>query len=241
MRARQALAALFASAVALGFSTTSIARAADLGTVTWNGTSFSPTSLTGTTSDTFRINVIGGPGVEIRGPVNLVAGGGGTTSCMRTSACLIASGSGANFSVQSPGNVEAYEVGFLKATLTISAGGGSGSGSSGASASPPPVYSVTFTSNATCAVSSVSADSGSWVQLPKASQCTPLASNAGATLLGWSTIANFPVAIAQRQVDRGWGAYEMFDAQGALTGVFIPAGGYALLSASTTLIPVWSK
>jgi len=36
---------------------------------------------------------------------------------------------------------------------------------------------------------------------------------------------DFPQAIAQRQTENGWGAYEIFNANGALISVFIPAGG----------------
>jgi hypothetical protein len=59
-------------------------------------------------------------------------------------------------------------------------------------------------------------------------------------LLGWATSPNFPVEIAKRQVDNGWGAYETFNADGQLTGVFIPAGGATFLSTSGNLFPIWS-
>lgn len=227
------------SLIVLGVGPT--AHAADLGTVSWNGTTFSPSSLSGSANDTFLIS--SSNAVEIRGPVSLLPGGGGSISCTLAFQCTIASGASANFRIQNTGDVTIWEAVLYKATLTISSGGGSsGSGSSSStSTAPPPTYSITFTSNATCSASSMSASSGSWVQLPKASQCTPPAAHAGATLLGWSTISNFPVTIAQRQVDRGWGAYQVFDANGALSGVFIPAGGYALLSSSTPLLPVWSR
>ena len=59
-------------------------------------------------------------------------------------------------------------------------------------------------------------------------------------MLGWATSPNFPVEIAKRQVDNGWGAYETFNADGQLTGVFIPAGGATFLSTSGNLFPIWS-
>lgn len=75
---------------------------------------------------------------------------------------------------------------------------------------------------------------GSWVQMPKASDCT----RAGYTLLGWSTSQNFPVAVAQRQVNLGWGTIDdVFD---GVRMIFIPAGGYAAVSGDNNLYPVWS-
>jgi hypothetical protein len=92
----------------------------------------------------------------------------------------------------------------------------------------------------TCTNSSESGTGGTWITLPGASDCTPPASKPGATLLGWATSPDFPVEIAQRQVDNGWGAYETFNADGQLTGVFIPAGGATFLSGSGNLFPIWS-
>ena len=91
----------------------------------------------------------------------------------------------------------------------------------------------------TCSTQVVEGTSDSWVQLPGAQDCTT-SSTDGPTLLGWATQAGFPVQIAQRQVTNGWGAYESFDDSGALTGVFIPAGGFTVLSADTGLYPIWS-
>jgi hypothetical protein len=96
------------------------------------------------------------------------------------------------------------------------------------------------TDGTTCTKTSESGPQGAWMTLPSANDCTPPASKPGATLLGWATSPNFPVDIAQRQVDNGWGAYETFNADGQLTGVFIPAGGATLLSASGNLFPIWS-
>jgi hypothetical protein len=93
----------------------------------------------------------------------------------------------------------------------------------------------------TCRQSSESAFAGTWINLPAADDCTPPASRAGATLLGWATNPNFPVDIAQRQIDNGWGAYEMFNDEGRLTAVFIPAGGATYLSGDGNLFAIWSK
>lgn len=85
--------------------------------------------------------------------------------------------------------------------------------------------------------SSVSGYVGQWLALP--TDCT-LPARSNAKLLGWSTSADFPVAIAQRQVDQGWGAYELTNEAGQLTAVFIPAGHSALVSGGNTLHPIWS-
>jgi len=109
------------------------------------------------------------------------------------------------------------------------------------SSAPAFEIALTPTDGTTCVNSRESATGGVWLTLPGADDCTPPASKAGATLLGWSTTPDFPVAIAQRQVDNGWGAYETKNEAGQLTGVFIPAGGYTLLSNDTNLYPIWSE
>jgi len=85
--------------------------------------------------------------------------------------------------------------------------------------------------------------SGLWVQLPAAEQCSlavDARSGSSPELLGWATQPDFPVDIAQRQVDNGWGAYELFDNSGDLTEVFVPAGGWTRASADTSLFPIWA-
>ena len=97
--------------------------------------------------------------------------------------------------------------------------------------------------NMQCDFGSVEASLGSWIQLPAASDCsiTPRAGGEEPSLLGWATREDFPAAIAQRQVDNGWGAYETFNDDGQLTGVFIPAGGHTTVSNDTNLYPIWSE
>jgi YVTN family beta-propeller protein len=123
-------------------------------------------------------------------------------------------------------------------TVDLSPDGGSSPDSD-----PMPVFTLTFSNQdgSRCTRSSIQASFGTWVALPSASQCTPSGSGPGTTLLGWSTSPNFPVAIAQRQVDNGWGAYEIFNSEGAMTSVFIPAGGYAYISSPAQLTPIWSQ
>jgi len=93
-----------------------------------------------------------------------------------------------------------------------------------------------------CNFDSVEASLGSWIELPSAGDCTitPRAGDEDPSLLGWATQEDFPVEIAQRQVTNGWGAYETFNDDGQLTGVFIPAGGYTEVSNDTNLFPIWS-
>jgi len=81
---------------------------------------------------------------------------------------------------------------------------------------------------------------GSWKQLPESNEITGVDENAGKTFLGAATTPDFPVDIAQRQVDNGWGPYETFNEDGDLTSVFIPAGGWMAISNSTRLYAIWS-
>ena len=92
-----------------------------------------------------------------------------------------------------------------------------------------------------CNTSVVNGLQDTWIQLPGAADCTPPATKSSAKLLGWATSPDFPVAIAKRQVDNGWGAYETFNDEGQITGVFIPAGGAIFLSAAGKLYLIWSE
>lgn len=125
-------------------------------------------------------------------------------------------------------------------SVTIGSGGGA---SSTASSPAPQTFELALNpqDGTTCTKSSESGTGGTWITLPSASDCTPPASKPGATLLGWATSPNFSIEIAKRQVANGWGAYETFNAQGQLTGVFIPAGRATFLSASGNIYPIWSK
>ncbi|MGB4325170.1 MAG: hypothetical protein WBJ33_07925, partial [Candidatus Nanopelagicales bacterium] len=62
---------------------------------------------------------------------------------------------------------------------------------------------------------------------------------AGLQLLGWATYADFPVEFAQRQVDMGWGAYETFNGDGSIKGVFIPLGHYAYFTSDLSFHAIW--
>ena len=117
--------------------------------------------------------------------------------------------------------------------------------STGSSVAAPRAISLDFTlpTGIECRFDSVEASLGSWIELPSASDCTIATRATGSqpTLLGWATNSGFPVDIAERQVDNGWGAYETVNDDGQLTGVFIPAGGYTLVSNDTNLHPIWAN
>lgn len=99
---------------------------------------------------------------------------------------------------------------------------------------------ATTSTGATCTGGDLSGVSGSWLALPSADQCKPGPSvKAGSKLLGWSTSATFPVAQAQAQVDKKWGAID--ETIGGVRMIFIPAGMSTFVSGSNTLYPVWSN
>ena len=130
--------------------------------------------------------------------------------------------------------------------MTFTAGGGGGGGSDGVSGAvevPAPLVdiSLTPTDGTTHSNSGESGIDGGWLTLPGANDCTPPAAKTGATLLGWATTPDFPVAFAQRQVSNGWGAYESYNDEGQITAVFIPAGLATFLSGSNTLYAIWNQ
>ena len=92
-----------------------------------------------------------------------------------------------------------------------------------------------------CSGSQGEAPLGTWTSLPGSNDCTPPTAMPSVNLLGWATSEGFPQRIAERQVSNGWGAYETFDEDGNLTGVFIPAGGSTFISGATRLYPIWSN
>ena len=121
------------------------------------------------------------------------------------------------------------------------ASGGAGAGGGGSAA--PQVVSVDPGLEAAelPASWSPSATLSSWKQLPASADVVGVGENAGKTFLGVATREDFPVAIAQRQVDNGWGAYEIYDADGRLASVFIPAGKSLHLTAVPRLHAIWNQ
>jgi hypothetical protein len=128
-------------------------------------------------------------------------------------------------------------------SFTIDVGGSGGGGDSSTEAVPAPTFEIalTPTDGTTCVNSKQAATGGTWLTLPGANDCTPPATKAGATLLGWSTTPDFPLDIAKRQVANGWGTYEIFNDAGRITAVFIPAGRATFLSGTNTLYAIWNN
>lgn len=145
-------------------------------------------------------------------------------------------------SAPSPGSIAfsrayAYVAGtnqLTAITLPASQGGGSQS-------SPTVTLTLNTTSGYSCSTGQITGDMNTWMLLPTASDCSPPTAKPRAVLLGWSTSPDFPVAIAQRQVDHGWGVYETFDSTGQLTGVFIPVGRPTWLSSPGQIYSIWSE
>ena len=81
---------------------------------------------------------------------------------------------------------------------------------------------------------------GSWLSLPASSEVSGTGENAGKEFLGVATSEDFPVEIAQRQIDNGWGAYEIYSDDGSLLSVFIPAGYSVHVTASPRVFAIWS-
>ena len=84
---------------------------------------------------------------------------------------------------------------------------------------------------------------GSWVRLPSAAECSesPAARAGGdSQLLGWATVADFPVDLAADHAETSEYALEMRNDDGQLTAVFIPAGGWTYVTGANTLFPIWS-
>ena len=92
-----------------------------------------------------------------------------------------------------------------------------------------------------CTRSSESGTAGTWITLLDSNECTPPSTKPNAKLLGWATSPDFPISIAKRQVDHGSGAYEIFNSDGQLSNVFIPAGGSTYVSAPGMLYAIWSE
>jgi len=146
-----------------------------------------------------------------------------------------AGGGAATDALGNPGRAGSVTVTFFVVVPTPS---------TGSSSVAPRAINLSFTlpSGFECRFGSVEASIGSWIELPAASDCTvtPRAGDTSenSTLLGWATSADFPVEIAQRQIDNGWGAYETYNDDGQMTSVFIPAGGFTAISGPTNLFPI---
>lgn len=134
----------------------------------------------------------------------------------------------------------------LGATISASAPGGSSGGGATTSPAAPPPQPVEATLSLDLAASGASCTKGSavagvmgeWLTLPAAGDCTST-TRPTAKLLGWSTSAKFPVALAQSQIDKGWGAIDdVFD---GIRMIFIPAGKATFVSGGNSLHPIWAS
>ena len=135
----------------------------------------------------------------------------------------------------------------LIATLNAVAPGGGGGTNNGDTASgsatgTPVEVSLSLdlaASGASCAEGpAASGLIGTWLTLPTAGDCSST-TNPKAKLLGWSTNANFPVELAQSQVNRGWGAID--EVFGEVRMIFIPAGQATYVSGPGSLFPIWAN
>lgn len=164
---------------------------------------------------------------------------GGTACNTSPSTCQV-SASGGTITLTAPGAANAiiYDYnGGNPTSLGVRFTVNSGSGGTTASLTSLPTFALTFDagSGAQCEVASVLGVVGSWVSLPTAAQCT----RANSVLLGWATTQDFPLEIARRQIENGWGAYQEQNASGAITSIFIPAGRSAAIAAPDRLYAVW--
>ena len=116
------------------------------------------------------------------------------------------------------------------------------SAGTGSSAAPAPVVVALVLDNGlACTTSADSNPTDNWIQLPRADQCTFMGRSETETspqLLGWSNTADFPIDIATRQVENGWGAYEIDNGPDTRTSIFIPAGGHVQVTDGARLFPI---
>lgn len=172
----------------------------------------------------------GGGGGAWVGGINSGAGAGGSYSLGTAS---FAPGSNGGLSHAAGGN----------GSVTIDTCDGSGGGSSSPEMTPvvETLSLATTAAGATCTGGNPSGNSGSWLTLPSADQCTPSGTSvkAGAKLLGWSTSESFPIARAQAQVDKHWGVID--ETIDSMRMIFIPAGMATFISGSNNLYPIWSE
>lgn len=129
-----------------------------------------------------------------------------------------------------------YSGSFDEITIMRVVSESSAQGSS-SSATPTRTLSLATCDDVSCSQSRVRGSLGGWVELPAADQCS-VEVNPSEQVLGWATQPDSPVDMARRQVDNGWGAYELTNEEGEITAVFIPAGGATLLTGSTQLYPI---
>lgn len=176
-----------------------------------------------------------------------VPNGGNNTITVIDSATRTVTDTLTDSSLQGPGQGLSVDAGVLYVPsggnhrlVGIRVGPASSSSSADGSQTREVVTLSSSASGAICTGGDPSGYSGTWIYLPSADQCTqsgPTA-KADARLLGWATSASFPVARAQEQVDKGWGAID--EVINDTRMIFIPAGMAAFVTGSNNLFPIWS-
>lgn len=126
--------------------------------------------------------------------------------------------------------------GSIVLTFKSSLGAGNSSGGSGLTAAVEvPSRQIVWQGSGT-GVPSALVNMNTWMKTPTTAE----PKNQGDRLLGWSTDKDFPVEIAARQVNNGWGVFEIFNSDGSLRSLFIPAGNYTFVGNDNTLHAIWS-
>jgi len=195
----------------------------------------------------------GGPGDD--GGATKTSGGAGIQDDISGTSVLYAPGGAGGKTCGFAGNAAATAIGAggnatttdnnssgVNGIVIVRVVAGADSGSSESSGEPsavmePESLELQTPDGVTCSSKSLGGSLGSWITLPGSDDCS-VTDEPDKKVLGWATIEDFPVGIAQRQVNNDWGAYESFDDDGQMTAVFIPAGGTTFLSDSNALYPV---
>jgi len=193
-------------------------------------TTFTPSTYAVTLNDTLTF--------ENNTGVVIASSGSGVTPDGSTP---IADQATQTYVITGPGELRFSSTGCGFPTFSWTIGSG-GSDSSVAAASAPVEVSLSLdlaASGATCAEGSAATGvSGAWLTLPGADDCSST-TDPDAKLLGWSTSANFPVGLAQSQVDQGWGVID--DTFDGVRMIFIPAGQATFVSGPNSLHPIWAS
>jgi hypothetical protein len=237
----------------VGIVGASPALAADITvTPTVTDVGLTPTSIAKSVGQTFTLTYtkgsFGTSSLRVQGATGAFTGSvssGGTVcdafaSSIAPAPCYLQDGDTQTFTVLTAGTIE-ISAGYI-GTLTITSGGGGGDSSPSSTVTPVlETLSLSVSTNGTtCTGGNPTSYTGSWLTLPSASECSQSGPNAkpGATLLGWSTSANFPVARAQAQIDRQWGVID--EEIDGVRMIFIPSGMATFVSGSNNLFPIWS-
>lgn len=190
-------------------------------------------------------------------PNNVVLNAGGPSGENTNGGLRITVAPGASGTVYVDFYLNQYNTLRVTYTITVGSGGDSGGGDSGSSGSS--AGSGSSSTAPTVLLQALDLFGGDWMPadesslvgwektvpvntwqaLPESGDVVGVGENEGKVFLGVATTPNFPVDIAQRQVDNGWGAYEMHGDDGKVESVFIPAGGWMFVWTQPRLYAVW--